>query len=251
MPRRFVRVALLAVCVGATGCARLRPPAEAPAYFTQVTNRGWLYAHNWAEVPCFSLELFGETWRLLQSNPSKVDWARGDEFLSIVFSDNRRLGFAVAQMLPEDVMRAYLGYEAEHIRPMFDYQVMGQPKFANEVDGLWMGWSWEGRGGKRRGAKSTVPADQKHVILSVWRDPYVISFDWGTRRLDAPSTPTLEMISMLETLEFHPDCFSARLPASWSAGGKPYAGTDFNERIGPDPSGDGFSPSSGGPRPRR
>lgn len=251
MPRRIGLLIVLPALLMSSACARLSPPAPAPAYFTQVTDKGWLYAHNWATVPCFTVELLGETWRLSRSNPDKIDWTRGDEYLSILFSDNRKLGYAVADMLPEDVLRAFLGYEVEHIRPLFEYQIVHPPRFTNEYDGTWMGWGWEGRGGKRRGAKSMVPADQKHVIMSVWHDPYVISFDWSSKSLDAPTAPTLEMIMMLETLEFHPACFGARLPARKGSSGKPYSGADFTNRIEDGEGGDGFQGRPTGPRPRR
>jgi hypothetical protein len=251
MSRRFGLLVVITVLAFSSACARLRPPADAPAYFTQVTDKGWLYAHNWASVPCFTIELMGETWRLAGSNPNKVDWVRGDEFLSIIFSDNRRLGYAVAGMLPEDVLRAYLGYEAEHIRPLFEYQIIQQPKFTTEHDGTWMGWGWEGRGGKRRGAKTVVAADQQHVIMSLWQDPFVISFDWGSKKSDKPGVPTLEMVMLLESLAFHPECFSARRPARGGATGKPYAGTDFTDRIEDGEGGDGFETKSSGPRPYR
>lgn len=251
MRRRFLLLAMVPVVLLGSACARLRPPAEAPAYFTQVTNAGWLYAHNWSGVPCFTIELFGESWRIASSNPEKVDWMRGDEYLSIIFSDNRRLGFAVANMLPEDVLRAFLGYESEHIRPQFEYQLIQRPKFTTEYDGVWMSWGWEGRGGKRRGAKSQIPADQKHVILSLWRDPFVISFDWASKKPDAPIAPTLEMITVLETLEFHPECFGARLPARGSARDKPYAGQDYVDQVDDLDRGDGFEAREGGPRPFR
>src|SRR5512139_4078079 len=105
MPRRFAVVAALLALVATSGCARLIAPAEAPAYYTQVTDRGWLYAHNWATVPCFTIELLGDAWRLAKSDPEKITWVRGEEVLSIVLEDNRKLGFAVARMLPEDVLR--------------------------------------------------------------------------------------------------------------------------------------------------
>jgi len=252
MPRRFAVVAALLALVAVSGCARLRPPAEAPAYFTQVTDKGWLYAHNWANVPCFTIELLGETWRLGKSDPEKISWIRGDEYLTIALSDNRKLGYAVADMLPEDALRAYLGYEAEHIRPLFDYQVIHQPKFTTEYDGTWMGWAWEGTGGKRRGVKANVPANQKHVIMSLWQDPYVISFDWASRSVTASTQPTLEMIMMLETLEFHPECFGGRPPArKKTPAAAQYKGTDFTDELEKGEGGDGFSSPKSDTRPRR
>ena len=252
MSRRLaVAVALLAV-LAASGCAQLRPQEEAPAYFTQVTDKGWLYAHNWAGAPCFTMELLGETWRLALSTPEKVDWARGDEFLSIIFTDNRKIGFAVAEMTPEDILRAFLGYEAEHTRPLFDYAVMRQPRFTTEYDGTWMAWGWEGRGGKRRGVKSQVPADQSHVIMSLWLDPYVMSFDWGSKSAMAPREPTLEMIMVLESLEFRPECFGPRLSKRGPPRSKAYEGTDFTDKVGSDvEQGSGFAARKAVPRPTR
>ena len=200
MPRRFAVVAALLALVAVSGCARLRPPSEAPAYYTQVTDRGWLYAHNWANVPCFTIELLGDQWRLAKSDPEKVTWVRGEEVLVILFDDNRKLGFAVDKMLPEDALRAYLGYQAEQIQPLFDYQVIHPPKFATEYDGTWMQWSWEGKGGKRRGVRAGIPSDQKHTVMSLWQDPFVISFDWAGKGPKATTEPTLEMVMTLETL---------------------------------------------------
>jgi len=251
MSRRLSVAATLLFLLAASGCARLRPQEEAPAYFTQVTDKGWLYAHNWAGTPCFTLELLGETWRLALSTPEKVDWVRGDEFLSIIFTDNRKIGFAVAEMTPEDVLRAFLGYEAEHIRPLFDYQVIRQPRFTTEYDGTWMGWGWEARGGKRRGVKSSVPADQSHVIMSLWLDPYVMSFDWGSKSSMAPREPTLEMIMLLESLEFRPECYGPRL-SKGPFRKKPYAGTDYVDDIGKDEEGgSGFDARKAVPRPTK
>jgi len=253
MPRRFAVAAALVAAFGVSGCVRmLSAPSEAPAYYTQVTDKGWLYAHNWAGTPCFTIELLGETWRLAKSDPEKITWIRGDEVLSIMLEDNRKLRFAVAKMLPEDTLRAYLGYQAEIIQPLFDYQVIHPPKFTAEYDGTWMGWGWEGKGGKRRGVRAGIPADQKHVVMSLWQDPYVISFDWGGKGATQATEPTLEMVMMLETLEFHPECFGGRPPSRKPAatGGRPYAGTDFNDELEKGEGGDGFSgrPST---RPRR
>ena len=251
MPRRFAVVAALLALVATSGCARLMAPAEAPAYYTQVTDKGWLYAHNWANVPCFTVELLGETWRLANSDPEKITWVRGDEVLSIVLDDNRKLGFAVANMLPEDVLRAYLGYQAEQIQPLFDYQVIHPPRFVNEYDGTWMGWSWEGKGGKRRGVKSGIPSDQKHTIMSLWQDPYVISFDWAGKGQKGTTEPTLEMVMTLETLEFHPECFRGRPPSRKSSpSGKQYRGSDYSDSLGKGEGGDGFE-SSNPKRPAR
>jgi len=250
MPRSFAVCAALLTAMSASGCARLSAPSEAPAYYTQVTDKGWLYAHNWAGVPCFTIELLGENWRLVKSDPEKITWTRGEEVLSIMFDDNRKLGFAVAKMLPEDALRAYLGYQAEIIRPLFEYQVIRQPRFTTEYDGTWMGWGWEGTGGKRRGVKAGVPADQRHVVMSLWQDPYVMSFDWGGKGTTVTSEPTLEMVMVLETLEFHPGCFGGRPPSRKRSGrvGRPYAGTDFTDELEKGEGGDGFGgPSSSRP----
>ena len=251
MPRRFAVVAALLALVATPGCARLIAPSEAPAYYTQVTDKGWLYAHNWATVPCFTIELLGDAWRLAKSDPEKITWVRGEEVLSIVLEDNRKLGFAVARMLPEDVLRAYLGYQAEQIQPLFDYQVIHPPKFAVEYDGTWMSWGWEGKGGKRRGVKSGIPSDQRHTIMSLWQDPYVFSFDWGGKGLTATTEPTLEMVMTLETLEFHPECFGGRPPSRKKPTGKAYRGSDFTDELEKGEGGDGLEGASSTTRPRR
>jgi hypothetical protein len=253
MPRRFAVAAALVAAFSASGCVRLlSAPSEAPAYYTQVTDKGWLYAHNWAGAPCFTIELLGETWRLAKSDPEKITWVRGEEVLSIMLEDNRKLGFAVAKMLPEDALRAYLGYQAEIIRPLFEFQIIHPPKFTTEYDGTWMGWGWEGKGGKRRGVRAGIPADQKHVVMSLWQDPYVMSFDWGGKGTTGATEPTLEMVMMLETLEFHPECFGGRPPSRKPAatGGRPYRGSDFSDELEKGEGGDGFSPSTP-TRPRR
>jgi hypothetical protein len=60
------------------------------------------------------------------------------------------------------------------------------------------------------------------------------------------------MVMTLETLEFHPECFGGRPPSRKPAatGGRPYAGTDFNDELEKDEGGDGFSGPSN-TRPRR
>ena len=75
-----------------------------------------------------------------------------------------------------------------------------------------MQWGWTGTGGKRKGTETQAPADQRHVIISLWVDPWVMSFDWASDEVSAIDGPTLEMIETLESLDFHPECFSAMVP---------------------------------------
>ena len=65
---------------------------------------------------------------------------------------------------------------------------------------------------------SRAPVDQRHVVASLWMDPWVLSFDWATTEVEADYFgPTPEMIDMLESLRFHPACFAAmRTGETWS-----------------------------------
>jgi hypothetical protein len=186
-----------------------REKAEAPAYFSQVTDTGFRYAHNWQGIPCYSVLLQGTDWVFDESLPQRARWSRDEIALSIYFSDNRLQRYAVSGMSDEDALRAFLAYELEFIRPNFEFQVTKPPKFARVDRSLWMQWGWTGTGGKRRGTQPDAPADQRHVTISLWLDPWVMSFDWASSDLAVLEGPTLEMIEMLESLEFHPECFKA------------------------------------------
>ena len=196
------------------GCSQTeqRLRAEAPAYINRVTEDGYSYSHNWEGSPCFTANLQGSDWVFEESLAERVRWSRGDIVLSIYFSDNRTQRFAAAGMGSEDILRAFLAYELEYIRPNFDFQLTKPPKFASVEDSLWMQWGGTGTGGKRQRTEPQAPADQRHVIISLWIDPFVMSFDWASADLKALEGPTLEMIETLENLEFHPECFSAMGP---------------------------------------
>jgi hypothetical protein len=209
-------LALLLVPLALGGCSTManRMEAEAPAYINRVTDTGYTYTHNWAGIPCFSADLQGSDWIFEESTPDRIRWSRGEIVLNIYFSDNRSQRFAAGGMAAEDILRAFLAYELEYIRPNFEFQVTKAPKFATVDKSLWMQWGWTGKGGKRKRAESQAPADQRHVIISLWLDPWVMSFDWAASDLSVLDGPTLEMIEALESLRFHPECFSALAPGA-------------------------------------
>jgi hypothetical protein len=242
MPIKLRIAAAAALLTTTAACTTMGPPADTPAYFTEVTDEGWRYAHNWNDHPCFTFDLLGSTWRLALSDEDRVDWKRADTSMSVYFTDNRKTGFAVAGMNPEQVLRAFLGYEIEYLKPLFTWQVVRPPKFTTEYDGTWMAWGWEGKGGKRRGVTSMAPSDQSHVVISLWLDPWVMSFDWATTDPDGPKEPTLEMIMTLESLTFYPECFRAR-----KAGGKGGWDMDSGRSVGdpPPPGAEGYQSDSG------
>jgi hypothetical protein len=186
--------------------------AEAPAYINQVTEDGFRYSHNWGGIPCFSVDLQGPDWVIEESSAARARWSRGELVMSIYFSDNRTQRFAASGMSDEEILRAFLAYELEFIRPQFDFQLTKPPKFARVAESHWMQWGWTATGGKRRGTEARASADQRHVIFSLWLNPWVMSFDWASTNMDAIEGPTLEMIEALESLQFHPDCFTALMP---------------------------------------
>ncbi len=197
-----------------TGCTAQakRMQSEAPAYINRVTDTGYTYSHNWEGLPCFSTDLKGSDWIFEESTAERVRWSRGDLVLNMYFSDNRSQRFAAGGMEAEEILRAFLAYELEYIRPNFDFQVTKPPKFASVEQALWMQWEWTGTGGKRKRAETQAPADQRHVIISLWLDPWVLSFDWASSDMNVIDGPTLEMIETLESLRFHPQCFTALTP---------------------------------------
>ncbi len=210
-------LALLAVAATLGGCsagALGRPVDDTPSHVSLVTDAGFRYVHNWEETPCFTVDLHGSAWRLESSTFNQISWKRGKQMLSIYFTDNRTAGFALAGMAEEEILRAFLGYEIEYIRPKFEFEVSRPPKFSDEHDGTWMSWGWEGRGGKLTGLTTTKPDNQRHVIISYWVDPWVMSFDWASSDPDFDKAPTLEMIELIESLEWHPECFDTLEPGS-------------------------------------
>ncbi len=210
---------LLVLALAAAGCsARAKPEAVAPSHFVQIRDPGMAYAHNHGARPCYSFELADPDWRLEESKPDWAQFSRLDGVLRVYFVDNRDVGFAVGGMEPEDALRAFIGAEAAFIKPLFQFQSVESPKLAEDDNGIWVQWAWEGRAGNRRGAGSRAPVDQRHVVASLWMDPWVLSFDWATTEVDADYFgPTPEMIDMLESLRFHPACFTAmRTGETWS-----------------------------------
>jgi hypothetical protein len=204
---------LMVLPLALAACTQMRrEQAEAPAYFSQVTDTGFRYAHNWQGIPCFTVDLQGSDWVFEESLANRARWSRGDITMSIYFSDNRVQRYAASGMSDEDALRAFLAYELEYIRPNFDFQVTRPPKFARVENSLWMQWGWTGTGGKRHGTLSEAAADQRHVLISLWLAPWVMSFDWASANLDALEGPTLEMIEMLESLRFYPECFTSMHP---------------------------------------
>jgi len=216
-------LAVLAAAFTLGGCAASalhRSGEDAPSFVSLVTDNGFRYVHNWEDIPCFTVDLSGSEWRLEDSAANRVTWRRGDEMMSIYFTDNRTAGFAVAGMGEEEILRAFLGYEIDYIRPKFEFEIARQPKFSKERDGLWMAWGWEGRGGKLTGLTTVKPENQRHVIISYWIDPWVMSFDWASSDPAFEKTPTLEMIELIESLEWHPECFDTLEPGStWNGKG--------------------------------
>jgi len=192
---------------------------EAPAYFTQVTPTGIRYGHNWDDRPCFTLDLEGTSWKLEEATSDRVVWSQGDQHLAIYLADNRKARFAVAGMDPSAALESFMGYELDFLKPRFDMQRTYPPKLAQDENGVWMQWGWEGMGGKRMSTAVDKPADQRHAIASLWVDPWVLSLDWATTDLSLTLGATPAMIAVIESLHFYPDCFAAMNPGeTWGPG---------------------------------
>src|SRR5688572_6829451 len=99
-PVRLLAVVTAVVSFGLSACTYSagKRMDEAPAYFTQVTDTGLRYAHNWADRPCFTVQLEGTTWRLEEATQDRVVWSLGAQHLAIYLADNRVGRFAVAGM---------------------------------------------------------------------------------------------------------------------------------------------------------
>jgi len=213
--RRISLAVALTAALGSAGCAAmgegLFSKEDAPSYFTQVTATGYLYAHNWPDRPCFTVELPGQGWRFLESTPDNAQWMRDTEVLRIYLTDNRDARFAVSDMNEEDVLRTFVAYEIEYVQPWFDFHITATPLMAEDFNGVWMQWGWEGHGGKRRAARVDEPADQRHVVHSLWLDPWVLSLDWATTDLTVEGGATPVKINTLESITFQTECFSAMM----------------------------------------
>ena len=221
--------------------ARSQGEDVAPAYFTEATATGYRYAHNWVDRPCFTIDLPGNDWVLQNSTADKVVWRHGDHDLKVFLVDNRKTAFAVAGMSPEDALRAYIGYEQDYIRPKFEKQSSPTPSLRTNENGLWALWRWEGRMGRRAGVGKAQPADQRHLLASLWLDPWVLSFDWATARMDSPDVDSPELVSAVKSLRFYPQCFQTmRSGETWAA---PEGGGAHLDGDRPEPSapaGDGL-----------
>ena len=135
------------------------PTQEGPAYFTQATSTGARYAHNWVRRPCFTLEVPGGGWILETATADYVQWRRGGEVLKVYLADNRDAAFAVSGMNPEGVLRGFIGYELDYVRPKFEISRAVPPQIDLNAQGVWAHWGWEGRSGKRAGVGRGKPAD--------------------------------------------------------------------------------------------
>ena len=219
--RRFAFLYLVSL-VAFSGCATLKHSRmeDAPAYFTQVTPTGFRYGHNWEERPCFTIDLDSTAWKLEEATADRVVWSRGEQHLALYLADDRKGKFAVAGMDGEQALSAFMGYELDFVKPRFDLQTTSAPRMAKDVNGIWMQWGWEGRGGKRAASTVDRPADQRHTIISLWIDPWVLSFDWATTDLNIAFGPTPTMLDVIESLHFYPECFAAMSPGeTWGAKG--------------------------------
>ncbi len=209
----FVGLASASLLVSACTLTRLQPPPPPPDFFTQVTpGGGTRYAHNWENRPCFSIEFATTDWVLKESTPDRVLWERKEDVLNLYMSDNRISGFAVSGMDAEEALRAFVSAELDYVKPSFDYQAVRAPRFARDHNGLWTQWSWKGVGGKLKRMGAKRPSDQQHVVASLWLDPWVLSFDWATTDVTPELGPTPAMIDVLESLQFHPNCFAGMSP---------------------------------------
>ena len=212
--------------------ARFQGDDAGPAYFTQATATGYRYAHNWVDRPCFTVDLPGTDWVLQAATADYVLWHKGDYALKLYLTDNRESAFAVAGMTGDDVLRAFIGFELDFIKPKFEKQSSPPPSMRTNETGLWALWRWEGRMGRRAGVGKAQPADQRHLLASLWLDPWVLSFDWATSKLDKPDVDSPELVYAVRSIQFVPQCFSSmRGGETWSqpSGGGAHFGADRPE----------------------
>ncbi len=221
-------VTALALGVLASGCgatigakmppgARTEDSGEGPAFFTQATPTGIRYAHNWVGRPCFIFDLPGNDWQLQETTADYVLYRRGSNVLKVYLTDNRLVDFAVAGMGTEGALRAFVGAELDFVRPKFTNYYSTPPRLKTNEHGTWALWRWEGREGKRAGVGKAQPSDQKHMVASLWVDPWVLSFDFATTDVEATTEPTGDIRQILESLTFHPRCFrSMRQGETWN-----------------------------------
>jgi len=158
-----------------------------------------------------------------------VLWHKGDHALKVYLADNRQVAFAVSGMSGEDALRAFVGYELDFIKPKFEKHISPAPLLRVNDNGIWALWRWEGRMGRRSGVGTAQPAEQKHLLASLWLDPWVLSFDWATARMDLPDADSPELLEAVRSLRFFPECFeSMRSGETWSQveGGGSHLGGD-------------------------
>jgi len=215
---------LLSLAVaGCSGQQALPPGARgqgndlAPGYFTEATATGYRYAHNWVDRPCFVIDLPGSDWVLQSATADYILWSKGDYRLKVYLTDNRQIAFAVGGMSPDEALRAFIGYELDFIKPKFEKHSSPPPSMRTNETGLWALWRWEGRIGRRAGVGKPQPADQRHLLASLWLDPWVITFDWATAKLDAPDVDSPELVYAVRSLSFVPQCFqNMRSGETWT-----------------------------------
>ena len=227
LKQRTLPLWTLAGLILVAGCSGQQPGAPGsriqgddfgPAYFSQATDYGYRYAHNWVERPCFTIDLPGSDWVLQSATADYVLWHKGDYALKVYLSDNRVNAYAVGGMSPEEALRAFIGLELDFIKPKFGKHVSPPPSMRTNDTGLWALWRWEGRGGRRAGVGRPQPADQRHLLASLWLDPWVISFDWATAKLGSPDVDSPELLAAVRSLHFVPQCFqSMRSGETWSS----------------------------------
>lgn len=197
--------------------ARTQDSAPGPAFFTQTTDSGMRYAHNWVERPCFTIDLPGYDWQLKETTSDFIVFVRGDLKLKLYLADNRVIDFAVAGMRTEGALRAFVASELDFARPKFRTFNATPPRMKENAQGVWALWRWEGRDGLRAGVGKGTPTDQSHRIASLWVDPWVLNFDFAEDVSPTPSTAADQIPEILESLTFHPACFQ-RMDAgeTWS-----------------------------------
>jgi hypothetical protein len=197
--------------------ARAQGDDMGPAYFTESTDAGYRYAHNWVGRPCFTIDLPGPDWVLQSATADYVLWHKGEFALKVYLTDNRSSAFAVSGMGGDEALRAFIGYELDFIKPKFDMHTSPPPAMRENETGVWALWRWEGRSGRRAGVGKSQPADQRHLLASVWLDPWVLSFDWATARVDLPDHDSPELLAAVKSLHFAPKCFTQmRSGETWS-----------------------------------
>ena len=137
--------------------------------------------------------------------------------------------------------RSPIGYELDFIKPKFEKHTSPSPSLRTNETGLWALWRWEGRGGRRAGVGKPQPADQRHLLASLWLDPWVISFDWATAKLDSPDVDSPELVYAVRSLHFYPKCFhEMRSGETWTQpeGGGAHLGPERPPVVGaPDSTG--------------